>query len=944
MRYNSCLRKFAILSFFVLYCFVLSAAVPAGYYYFVKNKKKVALKTALHDNCKPLREFDYGGGAGFTWEGFYSSDRNTDNSVIDMYSDSVRHFNGFAAVSGMHIEHSFPKSWWGGHNNGAYKDLFHLYPADGVTNSTKNDLPLGEVSGTPTFFNGKTKIGKNGFGSAYTGNCFEPADEFKGDFARSYFYIATVYEELAPLMQSPMTYTTAYPFWQPWAIDLLLKWNAQDPVSDKERKRIEAVYGLQGNRNPFIDYPDLANYIWGSDSTKVYPFPEETEPFLLTPRSGNKLDMGVILLNDSRSKLLHVQAVNVTASLKLELEHRSSGLSLSKSTLTTAEALAGTDVSVVFNPQTAGFTVDTLLITGGGIADTLRLPLKALASADFITLEPTDATPVGGTLQWISDPLATQYRLKVYQGDQSAGDLIISAYVEGSSWNKAIELYNGTANTIDLSKYSLRKQSNGAGAFGSALKLTGTLASGKTYVIAHKQAASDLIAKVTMVTDSLLQFNGNDAIALIRSGVTIDMVGKADGGADYNWGLDNTLVRKNTVTHPVSVFNIVEWQAYPVDSYSMLGTHQMAFALSDPVVIKDIYLTTTTYPIDGLMPDGVYTYSVQSMRSGVIAPAVNTMQLHTTSLDIPVVMEPSDVSTTQITANWEQTLYATGYLLNVYKVTGQTPATETEGFDGVGATGTPLPTGWSGTASGNYTTTTSSGTATPSVGLKNNGEWLQTKTYSYPVTKLSYMYRFASTGTGSSLGVYGLSNGVWTRIDSINYSNTTKTTPAYSFSKSQGMTAFKFIYHKSSGNMAIDDVSATYGNQDTVFVRKDAAVSSNAVAVTGLEANIHYYYNVRASLGSSVSPVSETMDVLTTNATAVNSVNNPDLRIISRKDALIISGLKGDEMIRVYNASGACELQRKAAKETMNLQLAGKGVYVLRISNSVYHFTQKLIR
>jgi hypothetical protein len=120
-----------------LYCFVLSAAVPAGYYYFVRNKKKVALKTALHDNCKPLREFDYGGGAGFTWEGFYSSDRNTDNSVIDMYSDSVRHFNGFAAVSGMHIEHSFPKSWWGGHNNGAYKDLFHLYPADGVTNSTK---------------------------------------------------------------------------------------------------------------------------------------------------------------------------------------------------------------------------------------------------------------------------------------------------------------------------------------------------------------------------------------------------------------------------------------------------------------------------------------------------------------------------------------------------------------------------------------------------------------------------------------------------------------------------------------------------------------------------------------------------------------------------------------------------------------------------------------
>jgi hypothetical protein len=320
------------------------------------------------------------------------------------------------------------------------------------------------------------------------------------------------------------------------------------------------------------------------------------------------------------------------------------------------------------------------------------------------------------------------------------------------------------------------------------------------------------------------------------------------------------------------------------------------------------------------------------------------MQLHTTSLDVPVVMEPSDVSTTQFTANWEQTLYATGYLLNVYKVTGQAPVTETEGFDGVGVAGTPLPTGWSGTASGNYTTAASSGAATPSVGLKNNGEWLQTKIYAYPVTKLSYMYRFASTGTGSSLGVYGLSNGVWARIDSINYSNTTKTTPSYSFSKSQGMTAFKFIYHKSSGNMAIDDVSATYGNQDTVYVRKDVAVSSNAIAVTGLEANTRYYYNVRATLGSGVSAISETMDAQTTNATAVNSVINPDLRIISRKDALIISGLKGDEMIRVYNVSGACVLQKQAAKEAMNFQLAGKGVYVLRISNSVYHFTQKLIR
>ena len=99
----------------------------------------------------------------------------------------------------MNIEHSFPKSWWGGYEYTAYKDLFHLYPADGTTNSTKSNLPLGEVSGTPTFDNGKSKIGKNGFGTAYSDYCFEPADEYKGDFARSYLYITTIYEDYAPL-------------------------------------------------------------------------------------------------------------------------------------------------------------------------------------------------------------------------------------------------------------------------------------------------------------------------------------------------------------------------------------------------------------------------------------------------------------------------------------------------------------------------------------------------------------------------------------------------------------------------------------------------------------------------------------------------------------------------------------------------------------------------
>ncbi len=91
---------------------------------------------------------------------------------------------------------------------------------------------------------------------------FEPADEYKGDFARTYFYVVTAYQNLS----WKYTYMVAdgdYPSLQPWAIEMLLKWHRDDPVSEKELKRNEVVYSIQTNRNPFIDYPELAEYIWG---------------------------------------------------------------------------------------------------------------------------------------------------------------------------------------------------------------------------------------------------------------------------------------------------------------------------------------------------------------------------------------------------------------------------------------------------------------------------------------------------------------------------------------------------------------------------------------------------------------------------------------------------------------------------------------------------------
>ena len=923
------------------------ATVPAGYYYFAKNKKKAELKTALHTYCAPMKEFEYGSGPGFTWEGFYYTDRNADNSVIDMYSNTVRTFSGFSSIDGMHIEHSFPKSWWGAYDNNAYKDLFHLYPADATTNITKSNLPLGEVTGTPTLDNGVSKIGTNGFESTYTENCFEPANEYKGDFARSYFYISTIYENFSQLWQSPMLNNNTYPVWKPWALDLLLKWHRHDPVSAKELKRIETIYGIQGNRNPFIDYPDLAEYIWGADSTKVYPFPDETEAFLLTPRRGTTMDFGVILQNDTRSQVLHIQGVNISSNVQVSLIKNNPTLSLSTLTVPMVNALNGIDLTITFTPTTSGVVRDTLLVQGGGLTESLRIPIKALASADFITLEPTEISPVGGTLQWISDPLATDYHLKVFQGEQRAGDLIIATYVEGSSWNKALEIYNGTGKAVDLSKYSIQKQANGAGDFGSGIQLSGTLQNSSSYVLVNSRCTTTALTTLAQRLDSLINFNGNDAVALVRSGVIIDQIGIADAGASVFWGENLSLQRKSTVTHPASKFNQNEWTTLPIDSYSMLGNHQMAFLLSEPIVLQDVMTgKTTSYPVQNLSPLNTYTYSVEAIKTGGNSAAINTMQLHTTALDIPILMLATDIHVNGFTANWEETLHASGYLVNVLEISGQANTTVVEGFDNVGSNGKPLPTGWSGTASGIYTTTTSSGIAIPSMNLKVAGEILHTKTYANPVSKFTYMYRYASASAGSSFVVYGFNGSDSVRIDSIPYaSSTSKIYPIYTFTPSQNFTAFSFKFYKvGSGNIAIDDVSATYGNQKTIIVQKDIPTATTHTVISGLNENSLYYYNVRSTLGTVVSLPSETIAVQTLLNNEITSNTTSSIKIIPEKDRISIIGLRGNENVQIFSLTGICLYQTKANASQMNIPFQQNGIFIVRVQNNQSTFTGKFLK
>lgn len=234
----------------------------------LKGKKGAELKTALQPLLKPKKVLGYGSGNGNTWSGFYKTDRNPkNNECYNRYSSEKFFFTSTTnAISGMNIEHSFPKSWWGGGKNDAYKDLYHLYPSPSTGNSQKGNYPMDEVTNATIEEEGYDKVGT---GKNVNYKAWEPGDRFKGDFARTYMYMAVAYGNLTFSDMGLRTMNNeAYPGLKPWASTLYRKWSKADKVDSLERTRNNIVANIEGNRNLFIDYPYLAEYVWG-DSVDV---------------------------------------------------------------------------------------------------------------------------------------------------------------------------------------------------------------------------------------------------------------------------------------------------------------------------------------------------------------------------------------------------------------------------------------------------------------------------------------------------------------------------------------------------------------------------------------------------------------------------------------------------------------------------------------------------
>ena len=260
--------KIKLFSAFIFTTFLI-ADIPPGYYDDAQGLDGEPLRLALHNIIDDHIPQSYSSLYGH----FQSTDAKSDGTVWDMYSDvpggTPPYIHNFTSADQcgnyngegdcFNREHSWPKSWF---NEGMpmNTDLFHIYATDGYVNGMRSNHPYGEVESTTwTSQNGSQRGNMNSYN--HNGTVFEPIDEYKGDFARTYFYMSTrYYTEDSGWDDNDMVNGSNL---KDWAVAMLMDWHLQDSVSQKEIDRNNAVYAIQENRNPFIDYPEWGGCVWG---------------------------------------------------------------------------------------------------------------------------------------------------------------------------------------------------------------------------------------------------------------------------------------------------------------------------------------------------------------------------------------------------------------------------------------------------------------------------------------------------------------------------------------------------------------------------------------------------------------------------------------------------------------------------------------------------------
>ncbi len=368
---------------------------PSDYYAVALNKSDQALLTALYNIITSPTDIGYDG----LWNAYADTDTDDKGYYIDMYSTYDKYTyskkcGNYSKIGDcINREHSVPKSWWGGSKIDPYSDIFNIVPTDGYVNNQRSNYPYGVCEGGTRLSNdGYVAKGRMGYSTrnGYTGRVFEPDDEYKGDFARAYFYMATCYNNLVSnwTQSGGDTFFAGnnYPVFTTYAIDLLMEWHRLDPVSEKETTRNCYAHAWQGNRNPYIDHPELAEYIWGNKQGQSWTGNGEViaTPVLSQPTSGSTINVGTIPVDGSSvSTVVTVKGTNLTGSLSVTVS--GTGFAVTPSTLTASDVNNGTTVTVTYS-GTAESATGTLTLSSSEVSRTVSLTAgKAQPGDDPVT-------------------------------------------------------------------------------------------------------------------------------------------------------------------------------------------------------------------------------------------------------------------------------------------------------------------------------------------------------------------------------------------------------------------------------------------------------------------------------------------------------------------------------------------------------------------------------
>ena len=407
--------------------------------------------------------------------------------------------------------------------SGPGADAHHLRASDVQRNGQRGNLHFVNSSGNSGSINGG----------------WYPGDEWRGDVARIIMYMYIRYD--SQCLPNGITIGNSNSI-DSDMVNILLDWNAADPVSTYEDVRntylenTANTYG-QGNRNPFIDEPYLATLIWGGtpaeDRWGIYGSGDTEAPSIPTN----------LITSNPTSSSIDLDWTASTDNIAVTSYDIYVDGSYDSSSATNSHTVTGLTSSTTFS-----FTVLA--------KDAANNTSAQSASTNGTTLEATIAGP----------------------------ELFFSEYVEGSGNNKVLEIANITGLSVDLSTYTIKKSVNGSANWDTTIysfPASAQVNNDDVYVVANSSTDSPCnISPDDSTGSSVFQFNGNDPVGLFNNDILIDIIGTLGGGSS-NFAKDVTLIRKSTISNPNAVFDLNEWDSFAQDNCSNIGMHTTALGVNN---------------------------------------------------------------------------------------------------------------------------------------------------------------------------------------------------------------------------------------------------------------------------------------------------------------------------------------------------------------------------